>query len=79
MTNEEAIKVIEKHSQHWHRLLKEGVCSVEEGVETIEAFNAAKRAFRTLERLEKITKNCESGRYISMYTIVREIIKEVSN
>ena len=38
---EEAIEVIKTHVKHWQRLLKENVCTVEEGNETIEAFSMA--------------------------------------
>ena len=38
MTNEEAIKTIMTHVEHWHRLLRDKICDETEGKETIEAF-----------------------------------------
>lgn len=38
MNNEEAIKTIMTHVEHWHRLLRDKICDETEGKETIEAF-----------------------------------------
>ena len=44
MTNEDAIRVIEKHLEHWKRLVKEKIASENEGFETVEAFEKAVEA-----------------------------------
>lgn len=44
MTREEAIKILKEHHDHWMRLYKEGICTEEEGENTIEALEMAIKA-----------------------------------
>ena len=52
MTRQEAIETIKKHIKHWQRLLKDNVCTVEEGNETIEAFTMAIEALEPKEKIK---------------------------
>ena len=51
MTNEEAIEELNAHLIHWKRLLREKICSQEDGKKTINALNMAIKA---LEQESKI-------------------------
>ena len=44
MNREEAIKILKEHHDHWMRLLKEGICTEEEGENAIEALDVAIKA-----------------------------------
>ena len=53
MTNEEAIKILSQHSEHWKRLLAENICSKEEGLQTVEALDMAIKALKQNESAEE--------------------------
>ena len=54
MNREEAIKILKEHHDHWMRLLKEGICTEEEGENTIEALEMALKALE--QEAEKAIK-----------------------
>ncbi len=37
--NQQAVKVLSQHREHWNRLLTENICSKEEGLQTVEALD----------------------------------------
>lgn len=71
MTREKAIEIIEKHYNHWQRLLDEKICTEEEGNETIEAFGIAIEALklevRYHEQWEIIRNACENGKEVGLH------------
>ena len=50
MTREEAIKILKEHHDHWMRLYKEGICTEEEGENTIEALEMGIKAIKALDQ-----------------------------
>lgn len=52
MTNQEAIKILSQHSEHWKRLLNDNICSKEEGLQTVEAFNIAIKVISAIEDIK---------------------------
>ena len=53
MNREEAIKILKEHHNHWMRLYKEGICTEEEGKNTIEALEMAIKALEQNESAEE--------------------------
>lgn len=74
MTREEVIKVLLQHSEHWKRLLTENICSKEEGLQTVEAFDMAIKALEQILVIEQIIEGTE---YIQEDVIRYKMICEV--
>ena len=45
---EKAIRILKEHHDHWMRLYKEGICTEEEGENTIEALEVAIKALKQM-------------------------------
>lgn len=60
MDYKEAIETLSGHRKHWERLLKDHICSVEEGSDTIKAFNISIDLIRlAIRQLENEKSNNE--------------------
>jgi len=56
MTNEEAIKVLTLHKEHWERLLREHIAEQQEGEETVEALGKAIEALSREALVDEMAK-----------------------
>ena len=59
MNREEAIIILKEHHDHWMRLYKEGICTEEEGENTIESLEMAIKALEREQQKYTRPRHCD--------------------
>lgn len=77
MTKEEAIEELNAHLIHWKRLLREKICSQEDGKKTINALDMAIKALEQLETVRNTIKQHDEDRMPEDFWYLDRIREEV--